>query len=137
MKPALTSCSIALTIAVSGRDGVVESQGLEDALVARIVDPSDDLGHVEAGLRGLGDGEVGLVASGAGDDDIGAVHAGGALDVDFGAVAEQRDLTEFVVDRPRSVGVAFDDADFVAHVDQVAGCAASHLAAADDDDVHG
>ena len=91
------------------------------------------LGHVEAGLRGLGDGEVGLIATGAGDDDVGAVHAGGALDVDFRAVAEQGDFAQFVVERPGGVGVALDDADLVAHVDQVAGGTPPDFAAADDD----
>ena len=120
-----------------GGDREGEAEGREDAFVARVVDAGDDFGDVEARLGGLGDGEVDLVAAGAGDDDVGAAHAGGALDVDFGTVAEQGDFAEFVDDRPGGVGVAFDDADFVAHVEEVAGGAAADFAAADDDDVHG
>lgn len=120
-----------------GGDGGVDADGAEDGFVAWVVDACDDAFDAEAVLCDLADGEVGLVASGSGDDDVGAVDAGGALDVDFGAVADEGDFAEFVFDGGGGGGFAFDDADFVVAGEEVSGGAPANFAAADDDDVHG
>ena len=85
---------------VRGRaDGLRDPEQVEVLLVARIVDPGDDLGDAVALARELADDQVVLVVAGHGEDELRRPGDPGQLEhVELGRVAEQHLMLELLLE---------------------------------------
>ena len=84
-------------------------------LVARVVDPGDDLRHAVLLPRELGDDDVVLVVAGHRDDDVGRPGDAGRLEhVELGAVAVDDAVAELVLEEVERARSLLDDDDLVA-----------------------
>ena len=106
-------------------------------LVSRVVDARDHLRHAVLLLRDLADDDVVLVVAGDGDHQVGALDAGPLEHEQLGRVARPHDVLEALLEQRVALAVALDQRHLVAHVHERGREVAAHLAAPDDQDVHG
>src|ERR1041385_1050134 len=108
----------------------------------RVVDPSDDLVHVEDVLGDLRGHDVAVVALRHGDEAVRLLGAGAAQEVGLHAVADHEAAPEAVLeDAPgrepaEGAGIAVDDGHLVPAAIELLGEARADSAAADDEDLH-
>ncbi len=122
---------------LGGADRRRDAEQVEVHLVARVVDPGDDLRHAVLLAGELGDDHVVLVVAGHRDDDVGrAGDAGRLKHVELGAVAVDDAVAELVLEHvgPRPLGL--DHGHLVRLGDERACEVGAHLPAADDDREH-
>ena len=124
-----------------GADHEVDAQGalVDDALVAQ-VGGVVDAGHADDALRdGLGDetgDDVGLVAAGDGDEDVGGAQAGLEQDRGRAALADDGAHVHGVLRAPQGVLVLADEDDVVPLLGEPARDVEAQRPGARDDDLH-
>ena len=101
-----------------------------------VVDAGDDAEGVVDVFGDLGGHGVAVVAVGEGEEDVGLGDAGGVLDFEVFASAEDGVAAEVVIEPVEGGGVNVDDGDVVAFVIEFAGEGGAESSAAHDHDAH-